>query len=138
MRWTSSGQGLSFPRMTLAHSVLAIHFAIIIFNVVGLIVIPLGGLLGWPFVRERIWRILHLVSWGAVALQAVAGRACFLTDWQHELAGGEGNAAPLIARIVNAVIYWPLPLWVFAIIYAAIFALVLGLFWIVPIRPASR
>lgn len=124
--------------MTLTHLVLAVHFGIIMFNVVGLIVIPLGDLFGWSFVRERIWRILHLVSWGAVALQAAAGRACFLTDWQYELAGGKGDPDPLIASTVNALIYWPLPLWVFAIIYAAIFALVLGLFWIVPIRPASR
>lgn len=124
--------------MTLSHLVLAIHFGLIIFNVVGLIVIPLGGLFGWSFVRERIWRILHLVSWGAVALQAVAGRACFLSDWQYELAGGKGDADPLIARIVNAVIYWPMPLWVFTMIYAAIFALVLGLFRIVPVRPTSR
>jgi hypothetical protein len=124
--------------MTLSHLVLAIHFVIITFNVVGLIVIPLGGLFGWSFVRERLWRILHIASWGVVALQAVAGRACFLTDWQFELAGGEGNPDPLIARIVNAAIYWPLPLWVFTIMYAAIFAIVLALFWIIPIRPASR
>jgi hypothetical protein len=44
----------------------------------------------------------------------------------------------MIARMVNAIIYWPLPLWVFTIIYAAIFAIVLAFSWIVPIRPASR
>ena len=124
--------------MTLSHLVLAIHFAIITFNVVGLIVIALGGLFGWTFVRQRIWRMLHLVSWGAVALQAAAGRACFLTNWQYELSGGKGESDPLIARAVNAVIYWPLPLWVFAIIYAAVFALVVGLLWVVPIRPTNR
>lgn len=124
--------------MTLSYLILAIHFAIIAFNVVGLIAIPLGALFGWPFVRERTWRILHVLSWGVVALQAAAGRACFLTDWQYELAGGEENPAPLIARWVNAVIYWPLPLWVFAMLYAAIFATVLVLFWAVPTRQISR
>ena len=124
--------------MTPSDLVLAIHFAVIAFNVVGLIAIPLGAAFGWRFVRAPTWRVLHALSWGIVALQAVAGRACFLTDWQYDLAGGEGNASPLVARLINAVIYWPLPLWVFAICYAAIFAIVLALFWIIPTRRISR
>jgi hypothetical protein len=124
--------------MMLSHLVLAIHFAIIAFNVLGLIAIPLGAHFAWSFVRERLWRMLHVLSWAVVTLQALAGRACFLTDWQHELAGGEGNPDPLIARLVNAAIYWRLPLWLFAVLYAAIFAIVLALFWIVPTRPFNR
>jgi len=124
--------------MTLSHLVLAIHFAVIAFNVLGLIAIPLGALFGWRFVRARLWRMLHAFSWAAVALQALAGRACFLTVWQDELAGGGGHSDPLVARLVNAVIYWPLPLWVFAALYVATFATVLALFWLVPIRPTKR
>jgi hypothetical protein len=122
--------------MVLAYLVLAVHAAVIVFNVAGLIVIPLGARLGWSFVRSPTWRILHLVSWGVVALQAATGRACFLTDWQQALEGDAGQAEPLIARLVNAAIYWPLPLWVFAILYAAAFACVIALLWIVP--PAWR
>jgi hypothetical protein len=122
--------------MTPAHLVLAIHVAIIAFNVVGLVAIPLGARFGWSFVRALTWRMLHVLSWGVVALQAAAGRACFLTDWQYELAGGQGDPDPLIARLANAVIYWPLPLWVFAVLYAAAFAFVLTLLWVVP--PASK
>ena len=118
--------------MALAHLVLAIHVAIIAFNIVGLVAILLGVRFGWSFVRQRMWRVLHVLSWGVVTLQAVAGRACFLTDWQYELAGGEGNPDPLVARLVNAVIYWPLPLWVFTVLYGAIFAIVLALLWLVP------
>lgn len=122
--------------MSLPYVVLAIHVAVIGFNVAGLILIPLGGRLGWSFVRWPAWRILHVASWAIVALQAVVGRACFLTDWQHALSGGQGRAEPMIARWVNAAIYWPLPLWVFALIYVAAFTLVLALLWIVP--PDSR
>lgn len=120
--------------MALSHLVLAIHFAVIAFNVLGLIAILLGAPLGWAFVRAPLWRVLHLLSWAAVAFQAAAGRACFLTDWQFNLAGGRGEAEPLVARLVNGLIYWPLPLWAFAILYAATFALVVALFWIVPTR----
>jgi Protein of Unknown function (DUF2784) len=118
--------------MSMAHLVLAIHVAIIAFNVAGLIVIPLGARLGWSFVRASTWRVLHVISWGVVALQAAAGRACFLTDWQHALAGGEEAPEPLVARLVNAAIYWPLPLWVFTVLYAAAFAWIIALLWIVP------
>ncbi len=123
--------------MMLSYLVLVTHFVIIAFNVVGLILIPLGAHYGWSFVSRRGWRLIHALSWAVVALQALAGRACFLTDLQFQLAGGEGDTDPLIARIVNAVIYWPIPLWMFAVIYAAIFAIVLALLWIVPIRPVS-
>ena len=118
--------------MLLAHVVLAIHAAVIVFNVAGLIVIPLGAWLGWGFVRSPAWRVVHVVSWAIVALQAATGRACFLTDWQETLEGGTNDPEPLIARLVNAAIYWPLPLWVFALLYAAAFAWVVALLWIVP------
>jgi len=44
----------------LALVVLAVHVAVIAFNVFGLIAIPLGGLLDWRFVRVFWWRSLHL------------------------------------------------------------------------------
>src|SRR5688500_14068402 len=112
----------------LGQVVLALHIVVIAFNVAGLVVIPLGAALGWRFVRLRWLRLLHLGSLAAVALQAVLGRACFLTDWQGALTGG-GAEDPLIMRWVNSVIYWPLPMWVFTALYVAVFAYVVGLWW---------
>jgi hypothetical protein len=117
----------------LGQLVLAVHLAVIAFNVAGLVLVPLGAALGWGFVRWRWLRALHLASLAAVALQAVLGRACFLTDWQDALTGG-GAHDPLIARVVNSVIYWPLPLWVFAAGYVVVFAYVVALWWLVPPR----
>ncbi|HUZ32935.1 MAG TPA: DUF2784 family protein, partial [Xanthobacteraceae bacterium] len=73
---------------TLALAVLAAHVAVIAFNVFGLVVIPLGGWLGWRFVRILWWRALHLALLAVVALQALFGRACFLTLWQAALQQG--------------------------------------------------
>lgn len=112
----------------LGQAVLAAHLAVIAFNVFGLVAIPLGGWLGWRWVRVRWWRVLHLASLAVVALQATLGRACFLTLWQDDLTGG-GRGAPLIMRWVNSVIYWPLPIWVFTVGYLAVFAYVLALWW---------
>ena len=115
----------------LGQVVLAVHVAVIAFNVGGLLTIPLGARLGWRWVRVRWWRALHVLSWVIVAAQAVAGRACFLTDWQDALTGG-GGGDPLIMRWVNGLIYWPVPTWVFGVLYVAAFALVLLLWRLVP------
>lgn len=117
----------------LAAWVLTVHLAVIGFNLFGLVAIPLGAARGWSFVRVRWWRALHLASLAVVALQALSGRACFLTLWQDDLSGaGQG---PLIMRFVNGLIYWPLPIWVFTAIYVAVLAYVLALWKLVPPRP---
>ena len=100
----------------------------------GLVAIPLGHWRHWRFVHAPVWRILHLLSLGVVALQAVLGRACFLTIWQDALTGEPQESQPLIARTVDALIYWPIPLWVFAVGYLLIFAYALALLWLVPLR----
>src|ERR1039458_2763886 len=83
------------PDPLLAGAVLGAHLAVIAFNLFGLIAIPLGGALGWRFVRVAWWRWLHLASMAAVAVQALAGRACVLTILQDALAGSR-TSEPLI------------------------------------------
>jgi hypothetical protein len=117
----------------LGQAVLALHLAVIAFNVAGLIAIPVGAALGWRWVRVGWWRALHLASWAAVAVQAVLGRACFLTLLQDELTGS-GAQPPLVERWVERAIYWPLPIWVFGAIYIALFATALALWRLVPTR----
>lgn len=119
----------------LGQLVLAVHIAVIVFNVAGLVVIPLGAARGWRFVRRRGLRLLHLGSLAVVAAQAALGRACFLTDWQAALTG-EGAHDPLIMRWINGLIYWPLPMWVFSTMYLAVLAYVVALWWWV--RPEAR
>ena len=126
---------MTVDRDLLADAVLIAHLAVINFNLFGLIAIPLGGWLGWRFVRVAWWRWLHLASMGVVAVQAVAGRACFLTILQDALAGDSTAQPPLIMRVVNRLVYWPAPLWAFAVIYVVLLAYVLALFWLVPVGP---
>lgn len=116
--------------------ILAIHLGVIAFNLFGLVAVPLGAWRGWRFVRGPWWRCLHILSLVVVAGQAVAGRACFLTLWQDALSGTGTSGTPLIARWINGVLFWPLPLWLFAILYVAILAYAVALLWLVP--PAWR
>lgn len=120
--------------MPLAETVLAAHLAIILFNLFGLVAVPLGAVCGWRFVHVPWWRVLHAALLAAVAGQAAAGRACILTVWQDDLAGHVAAPAPLIAGWIDRMIYWPLPLWVFALLYVAIFVYAVALLWLVPPR----
>ncbi len=128
-------------RSALADAVLLFHLGIILFNIFGLIAIPVGAVRGWTFVRVFWWRALHVAILVIVALQAVLQRVCFLTLWQGDLqapATGPAVPAPLIARTIDRLIYWPLPLWVFAVIYVAVCLYVLVLWHLVPPRLPRR
>lgn len=112
--------------------VLALHLAIIVFNIAGCIVIPIGAWRGWRWVRKFWWRLAHVLSLAVVAAQALLGRACFLTIWQDQLSGN-AHVEPLIEGWMNRLVYWPLPMWVFVIAYVAVFVYVIGLWvWVRP------
>ena len=126
----------------LAEATLVVHFGIVLFNVFGLVAIPIGAWRGWRFVRVLWWRALHLAILGIVALQAVLQRACFLTLWQSDLldaAGQQAARTPLLARWIDRLLFWPLPAWVFAALYLAICLYTLALWFLVPPqrRPAA-
>jgi hypothetical protein len=119
----------------LATAVLLFHLLVVLFNVFGMIVIPLGAWRGWVFVRVWWWRALHVAILMLVAVQGVLGRACFLSLWQSALqrwAGEGASDAPFVARFINRLLFWPLPLWVFAVLYVAVCVYVLVLWWLVP------
>lgn len=120
--------------MTPVEIVLAFHLLVIGFNIFGLIAIPIGAGRQWQFVRRQWFRLLHLGSLTLVLVQALAGRACFITIWQDHLALTGGGHEPLIMRWVNSLIFWPLPMWVFTVAYCLIWLYALALMWIVPMK----
>jgi hypothetical protein len=116
---------------TLATLIFALHLGVIAFNVFGLIAVPLGAWRGWRFVRVFWWRALHLALLGLVAVQAAFGQICFLTLWQSELEGNRGPR-PMIQAWIETLIFWPLPVWAFALLYAAILVYAIWLWRAVP------
>jgi hypothetical protein len=118
-----------------ASAVLYVHFAVVVFNVFWIVAIPLGAWRGWNFVRSFWWRGAHVIVLAVVALQAVVGALCFLTIWQNVLLGASGDTASepsVIETIVTRLIFWPLPLWAFVVIYIAAFGYTLAMWWLVP------
>ncbi len=125
----------------LADLILIAHFAFVLWVVVGLVVILVGGVLGWGFVRRPWFRVLHLASIGFVVVQAWLGEICPLTTWESDLrvAGGQKPYEPdgFIAHWVQRLMFFEGPPEVFMWAYTAFGALVLASFWLVPIRRRS-
>jgi hypothetical protein len=122
------------PDSQIAETIFAVHLVIIAFNGAGLIIIPLGAWLGWRVVRIAWLRLLHLAMLVIVTGQALAGRACILTIWQNELTGLNQPTQPMIMRWVERLVYWNLPMWVFAVMYSCVFLYVVALTVLVPFR----
>ena len=123
--------------LTVAQAVLAVHIAAATFIVLGIIAIPIGARLGWPFVYALWWRLPHVAAMGIVALQKLLGNACFLSEWERRLidiADRIPHATPGFQAFGEHLIYWNLPLWFFAWVYTALFIFVLYLWFRVPPR----
>lgn len=117
----------------LADIILAIHFCYVAFTLGGEIVILLGGLFRWRWVRNFGFRFVHLASVALVAIEAVAGAQCPLTTWEYRLRTMAGQQAEVqisfIARLVHSVIFYNFPAWVFLAAYVG-FAILVGLTFI--------
>jgi hypothetical protein len=118
-----------------AAAVLYLHFAVVVFNVFWIVAIPLGAWRGWTFIRSFWWRSAHLIVLAVVALQAAVGALCLLTIWQGSLLRAAGSAAgepSLLETIVTRLIFWPLPLWAFVVLYVMAVVYALAMWWLVP------
>jgi hypothetical protein len=96
----------------LADALVVIHFGIVAFIVGGLVLVWIGGPLGWSWVRHRGFRYLHLAAIAFVALEALLGIACPLTVWEDLLRGGV-RPESFIARWVHRLLFYRAPEWVF-------------------------
>lgn len=117
----------------LADAILVAHFAFVLFVVGGLALIWTGAAAGWRWVRNFWFRIAHLAAICFVALEALIGMVCPLTEWEDALRGTPSETS-FIARSLHGVLFYSLPEWVFATAYV-LFALVVALtLWLVPPR----
>lgn len=124
------------PYSVAADSILVIHVLFVLFVVLGLILIFAGKFLKWSWVRNRRFRILHLLAIGIVVLQAWLGVICPLTTLEMKLrekAGESVYTESFIQHWFQEILYYDAPLWVFTVCYTLFGALVLlSWFWVRP------
>ena len=77
----------------LADAVLVLHVGVVAFVVLGLVAIPIGARLGWRWVRDARWRVVHVLLMLFIALQAWLGALCPLTIWEQALRRHAGEAS---------------------------------------------
>ncbi len=125
-----------------ADILLFVHVAFVVFVVFGLLLILAGGFFSWRWVRNRIFRIVHLIAIGVVVVQSWLGVICPLTTWEmalREKAGDTVYSGTFISHWLETILYYRAPAWVFVVCYTVFGLLVIGSwFWVRPGAKQSR
>jgi Protein of Unknown function (DUF2784) len=125
----------------LADLIVVIHAAYVSFVAFGLVAILVGALLGWSWVRNFWFRVIHLTAIGIVVSEALAGIPCPLTVWEQQLrktAGQTGYRGDFLGYWAHQLIFYDAEPWVFTVGYAVFGLAVLAAFVLAPPRRSRR
>lgn len=111
--------------LLLADIVLAAHTALALFLTFGLAAILIGGpqwrVGGWRFVRNRAFRVAHLLGLAAVAGEALLGVTCPLTEFESALRVAAQTPAygqSFVAHWLGRILFYDFDERVFAVAYS--------------------
>jgi hypothetical protein len=104
--------------MRLADGILAVHLAVVLFIVGGLLMVWIGAALGWRWIRNPWFRYLHVAAIAFVAIEALLGMACPLTVWEDLLRGG-AQPDSFVGRWIRRLLFYEAPEWLFTVAYCA-------------------
>lgn len=115
-----------------ADLVLITHALYVIFIVGGLLLVIIGGGVGWKWIRNFWFRLIHLIAIGVVSLQSWLEILCPLTTLEiylREKAGQTTYQETFIAHWLHKILFYEAPMWVFSVCYT-LFGLAVILTWI--------
>ena len=122
-----------------ADIILVVHFCFIAFVLGGQGCILLGAWRRWAWVRQRTFRVIHIVAVAIIVVQTWLGMACPLTVWENAFrrAAGEGAyPGTFIGYWVSKLVYYDAPAWVFAVAYM-LFGVIVVASWFA-VKPVKR
>jgi hypothetical protein len=127
----------------LADLTVAFHLGYVGFVVAGQLLILVGVVLRWGWVRNLWFRLAHLLAIAVVAAESLLNIMCPLTDWEdnlRELAGQPVEEGTFIGRLLHNVFRFDLPFdhWAFRASYIGFGVLVLATFLLAPPRFRRR
>ena len=96
--------------------VLLFHFCIFLFMVLSFFLIPLGYHKKWEWVKNRYYRLIHLILMGIIFIETILGFMCPLTILEDFLRN-DIEINNKITQIIHQVMYWDLPTNQFIILY---------------------
>jgi hypothetical protein len=120
-----------------ADMVAAVHAAYIAFVVLGFIAIILGVAMGWRWARNVYFRLVHLAAILLVCVEALIGLTCPLTILENRLrvlGADKPYPGSFIGYLLDRLIFYDFPQWLFTLVYLSFGALVLLTFVLVPPR----
>lgn len=124
-----------------ADALLVLHVLFVVFVVLGLVLVFVGRVCAWSWVRNPWFRFVHLIAVAVVVIQSWLGLLCPLTTIEMALRSRAGDgvySGSFVAHWLQALLYYEGPAWVFAVAYTAFGAAVLaGWIWVRPRRFSS-
>ena len=127
-----------FSAALLADLVVAFHFGYLLFTLGGELVILLGAAFHWRWVRGHLFRLLHLIAVLLVAVEALIGYLCPLTQLEHSLRNAAGQQVEteisFVGRLIRSVLFYDFPAWFFTALYIGFGLLVLITYICIPPR----
>lgn len=121
-----------------ADAVLLLHVFFVAFIVIGLLLIFVGKVRAWLWVRNPWFRLAHLVAISVVIVQSWLGVICPLTTIEMELrlrAGDTVYHGTFVSYWLGKFLYYQVPPWVFIVSYMIFGVIVIvSWFWIRPRR----
>jgi hypothetical protein len=125
----------------LADFILVVHAMFVAFVILGFVLIVIGKLRRWTWIRNLWVRLIHLAAIGIVVAESWFGEICPLTEWEsrlREAAGGVGYSETFIQYWLQKILFYDIAPWVFTTAYT-VFGIVVLLAWIlVPPRLSRR
>jgi len=123
---------MDYSYQFLADLILLLHVLFVVFVVVALLLIIVGGFRQWLWIRNRWFRIAHLVAILIVVVQSWAGLLCPLTKlemWFRGQVGGVQYGGSFIQYWLERFLYYEAPGWVFVVAYTG-FGLLVIITWV--------
>jgi len=127
--------------LLLADAIVVLHFAVVLYVILGELLILLGWPLRWGWVRGRGFRVSHLAIIVFVAVTAALGDLCPLTIWENDLrriAGKPIEQASFVAHWAHELLFVDVSVTTLGYYYMAFCGLVLASLWLVPVRWRRR
>ena len=121
----------------LADAVVALHLAYIAYVLGGLLVVLVGLIGKWEWVRNPWFRLTHLTAILIIVLELVFQTACPLTVWEMQLRGAAGqpvSEGTFVGRLMHHLIFAAVPGWVAEAVYIGFAVAIVITFILAPPR----